>query len=177
MNNALYLGLILNIVAYLACCGLVFNSKTWGTIRSMFIITYLSMVIWGFGYLFAGSQLTSNPFILWPFLETIQIVTWSSLLLAIIDSKQNKLGEFLRNKYVLIIFAAAIIFNLTLNFSYLSPDTKFKLLISGGLLGSIVQLILLEQIYRNAADQKWAYKPLILGLATINIFHLICNTV
>jgi len=170
---ALYSGLLLTAISYFICGGLVFNSKARGTVRSMFICTYLSMVLWSVGYLFAGASLSPDPFILWPFLETVQVVVWTLLLLAIIDSRLSRLSQFLKNKYVIFLIICAITLNLTLNFTYLSPIDKFKLMVSAALLGSIIQLILLEQIYRNADEDKWAYKPLILGLASLNIFHMI----
>ena len=173
MDIALNFGLILTVVAYLSCAALVLNSKAWGTIRTMFIVTYLAMAAWGLGYLVIDSPSTTSRFILWPLLETMQIVTWPMLLLAIIDSKQNKLKAFLTNKYIVFLIGGAIAFNLILALQYVSVADKFKLLISVELLAAIIQLILVEQIYRNAGKQKWAYKPLVLGLATINIFHLI----
>ena len=171
MDVALNIGLTLTLIAYLACAALVINSKAWGTIRTMFIVTYLAMAVWGLGYLFIDTG--PHRFFLIPLLETLPMFTWPLLLLAIIDSKQNKLKAFLTSKYTLFLLGAAVVFNLFLALPLFAATDRFKILISAELLASIMQLILTEQIYRNAGKQKWAYKPLVLGLATINIFHLI----
>lgn len=173
MDFALYIGLTLVVVTYLLSTALVFTSKATGTIRTLFIVTFLSTALWGGGYLAASSFLISNPFVIWPFLETLVAAVWVLLLLAILDTSKSRLIEFCKTKYALTVILSATAFICLLNFSPIDQGTKFKLLVSANLLAAIIQLILLEQIYRSSGGDKWGYKPLVLGLTCINIYHLI----
>lgn len=173
MDIALYFGLVAVIITYLLSAALVFTSKTTGTLKTLFFTTFLATALWGGGYLLATTTFTSNPFIIWPFLETILIVAWTLLLLAMLDTSKSRIRDFLATRYVIAIILAATLFNFFITYAPIDGTTKFKLLISVNLLGAIVQLILLEQVYRSAGQEKWGYKPLILGLACVNIYHIV----
>lgn len=173
MNIVLYIGFALVSFFYLASSALVFTSKAKGSLRAIFLITFLSTSIWGAASLFAATMLTRNPFLVWPLLESLFMTTWTLLLLAMLDTSTKDFLSFIKQKYSLTVIAAAVLFNLAFLFLNMSPELKFKLLVSASLLTAIVQLILLEQIYRAATNERWGYKPFILGLASVNIYHLV----
>ncbi|MBU2883742.1 PEP-CTERM system histidine kinase PrsK [Psychrosphaera sp. B3R10] len=173
MNIVLYIGFALVCFFYLASSALIFTSKAKGTLRTVFLVTFLGTSAWGAASLFAATMLTRNPFLVWPLLESLFMTTWTLLLLAMLDTSTKNFFCFLKQKYSITVIVAAILFNLAFAFLGLSPELKFKLLVSASLLTAIIQLILLEQIYRAAHNDRWGYRPFILGLASVNIYHLI----
>lgn len=172
MEIAYFIGLTLCLLGYLTNAALLFGSRAKGPVRSIFLLTYITMVIWVIGYAL-GASVSSSPFFISPLLESFQIAMWTLLLLAILDSQHEKISSFIRGKFVLTIGFLVVIFNMAIFSPLLSPALELQIIIGASLLGSIIQLILIEQIYRSAGDNKWAYKPLVLGLAMVNIFHLV----
>ncbi len=172
MEIAYFIGLSLCLIGYLSTSALLFGSNAKGPLRAVFLITYVMMIVWSVGYAL-GAAFSSSPFFISPFLESLQIGMWSLLLLSILDNQPISMSKKLRSKYVLTIIFLIVIFNFAIFSPFFDEAMELRLVIGGGLLGSIIQLILIEQIYRSAGEQKWAYKPLVLGLAMVNIFHLI----
>jgi putative PEP-CTERM system histidine kinase len=132
----------------------------------------LTMIMWAGGYALTA-VFTSYTFFMSPFLESLQIGVWTLLLLAILDNQNIPISKYLRSKFVLAIATMVVAFNAAIFSPFLTHDQELKLIIGVSLLGCIIQLILLEQIYRSSGENKWGYKPLVLGLAMVNIFHLI----
>ncbi len=165
------LGLSLVVLAYLVCGALTFNSKAKGRVRSTFIVSYLGVVLWALGYLFIQQGEDFVQFI--PLLEFIFIGSWLLLLLAIMDDRHQKFRDFILSKYPLTLFLglSALVFLYSQNI--MTTDLRFKILIGTELLASIAGLLLLEQVYRSSAQEKWSFKPLVLGLSAANIFQLV----
>ncbi|MDA8621521.1 PEP-CTERM system histidine kinase PrsK [Psychrosphaera sp.] len=172
MEIAYFIGLTLCLIGFLSNSALLFGSNAKGPLRAVFLITYVMMIVWSLGYAL-GAAFSQSTFFVSPLLESLQIGMWSLLLLSILDNQPTSMTKMLRSKYVLTIVFLIIIFNFAIFSPFFDQAMELRLVIAGSLLGSIIQLILIEQIYRNAGDQKWAYKPLVLGLAMVNIFHLI----
>lgn len=166
-------GLVLCALGYLANSALVFNSQAKGVVRSMFIMTFVAMLVWSVGYLVFWVASDSTIISVSPLLESIQLGIWTLLLLAILDAQKVKTSRFLKGKYALTITFVILIFNFAIVSPFFDQASRLQLMIAASLLGCIIQLILIEQIYRAAGDDKWAYKPLVLGLAMVNIFHLV----
>lgn len=173
MGIAYLIGLLLCFLGYLGNTGLVFSSRAKGLVKSMFIITYIVMIIWPLGYAASFVFAPEPQFIMSPVLESLQLGAWTLLLLTILDSQKVDIGRFLKSKFVLTILFIVLIFNFAVIAPFIEGHNKLQLMIVASLAGSIIQLILIEQVYRSSGHEKWAYKPLVLGLAMVNIFHLI----
>lgn len=173
MDVVYNIGLFLVTIAYLACAGLTLSSKAKGTIRTTFIITYVSMIFWSGSYLYASLQTGGKHGFMWPAMESVFIGSLLLLLLAILDTSLHRFRDFIKSKYVIALLIGFVAFNIVISSAFITPENKFKLLITAELLASILGLILLEQIYRHAKQDNWAYKPMVLGLASIFIYHLV----
>ena len=139
----------------------------------MFIITFVVMIVWTLGYSVNWLFASEPHFILSPVLESLQLGAWTLLLLTILDSQKVDVGRFIKSKFVLTILFVLLIFNFAVIAPFIGSEYKMQFMIGASLAGSIIQLILIEQVYRSSGKEKWAYKPLVLGLAMVNIFHLI----
>lgn len=173
MNTIFLIGLILCCLTYLLSSALIFSSKAQGHIRSSFVFTFLAMVMWSGCYAIIYNLSNGSIYAISPILESTLAFVWLALLLAINLSNIKTIRAFIFSKYSLTLIFGFLIINLLLSTNLLMPDEQFKLTIVISLLSSILQLILLEQIYRHSGEQNWGFKPLVLGLAAVNIFNLV----
>jgi putative PEP-CTERM system histidine kinase len=87
-------------------------------------------------------------------------------LLSALNAKSQNLPQFFGSRTVWFLSLVLIIWFMLCTSSWLTANIIF----TGSLVLGVLQLALLEAMYRKAADNRWQYKPLVLSLSVPLLF-------
>lgn len=99
-------------------------------------------------------------------LDSIRLWVWTLFLSACLNNQFTSLGQLLRRPIPLIMTVlptSAIIISIYKPFS---PSVQYLVFT----LVTVQMLVVLEQVFRQAGEQKWAYKPLVIYLGALTTF-------
>lgn len=172
-NLLMAIGYGLSAVGYTLLLLLLFTVRKTGLAKQLLVIASTATLLWSLAnsqLLFAYSSL--EQFILY---DNLRQLFWLLFLAACLK------GNF-ANLYVLLSrpltwFIVALPLAALIAPALLQIDARYQVMLSTVI--ALEALLLLELIYRQSADNRWAYKPLVLYVGGVNLldFVLYANAV
>ncbi|MAD74830.1 MAG: PEP-CTERM system histidine kinase PrsK [Rheinheimera sp.] len=169
MDNMLSFGLdkigfVLAAVAYLFFFGLLLTTKVTNLPKYLLLALSFTSFCWAVFYSWSSAlpftSLSSH---------VIEITKNGMLLLflfAALSQASNTLSQFIRQPHVYGLLICLISWGVISSSSLLSASNMF----TGNLAICILQLALLEALYRRSGEAKWQYKPLVLALTITTLY-------
>lgn len=161
------IGFALAALAYGILSLLILTTRTNNVPKQLLLAFTVSSLLWAFWY---ATTLAT------PYAEPIsKVLEWLRQLLLILFllaalQPQSGITQFLLKPHTLLTLLLGVIW---LSFALLLPASN-SLLYTGSLAFCVVQLALLEALYRKASDaEKWQYKPLIIALGAAAVFDFV----
>ena len=135
--------------------------------RILLLCWSLTAVLWA-GYYFLTAALPySNAISL--ALELVRSLFLLLFLFTVLGSERQTLTSFVQSKAVLVTIVGISGWFLLCQAQLVSPHIVF----TGSLALCILQLALIEALYRKAGENKWQYKPLVLSLGVCQLFDFV----
>lgn len=135
--------------------------------RSLLLAWSLFNTIWAAYYMLTGFAPYNTPVSL--LLELSRSLVLLLFLLAALGSAEQSLVLLLKKRSVQLLILVISCWGLL---SYLQL-ISMNLIFTGSLAICILQLALLETMYRKAAANRWQYKPLVLGITVCALFDFV----
>ncbi|WP_100643074.1 XrtA/PEP-CTERM system histidine kinase PrsK [Alteromonas facilis] len=146
---------------------LLFTVRKAGLAKYLLILSTLATVLWSAAHLpIVGGDLTLDRLL---FIDSGKQWIWLLFLAAFLRNNFTSLWSVLSRPVTWAILALPTAAIVLPEFGVLSMTWRF-------LLQTIIALevlILLEQVYRQAGEHQWAFKPLVLYLGVINLFEFV----
>ncbi|MDX3772857.1 PEP-CTERM system histidine kinase PrsK [Chromatiaceae bacterium AAb-1] len=161
------IGFSVAAAAYLLFFLLILATKTRNLPKYLLLALAVITVCWAAYYIWSAQAPYLSPASY--VIENARNTVLMLFLLATLSHNALPVRQFIRSKATLSVIAAMLLWTLICNIAVLSPNLIF----TGNLLICIVQLALLETMYRRAADSRWQYKPLVLGLIICTSFDFV----
>lgn len=169
MDNILSIGLdqigfILAAVAYLFFFGLLLTTKVHNLPKYLLIALSVTSFCWAAYYSWSAAL----PFttIGTHLIENSKNVMLLLFLLAALSPADKTLSQFCRLPAVYGLVVAICCWTIISSSGLLSASNIY----TGNLAVCILQLALLEALYRRSGDVKWQYKPLVLALTITTLY-------
>jgi putative PEP-CTERM system histidine kinase len=124
-------------------------------------------VIWAGYYLFSTALPYSNALTI--LLELGRTLILLLFLITVLGPQQQGIKHLLQSKPALALSAGIALWYLLCYWQLISANIIF----TGSLALCILQLALLEALYRKAGDNKWQYKPLVLSISVCLVFDFV----
>ncbi|KKO49328.1 histidine kinase [Arsukibacterium sp. MJ3] len=157
-------GFILAAVAYLFFVGLLLATRVSNLPKHLLIALSVVSICWAVYYSwFATLPYTSTSSHI---IENSKSTILLLFLLAALSKANNTVGQFLRQPYVFGLLIAMLSWVIISASNLLSASNIF----TGNLAICVLQLALLEALYRRSGEAKWQYKPLVLALTVTTLF-------
>ncbi len=161
------IGFILSTFGYSSLLLLLFTVRKPGLAKYLLILATAATAVWSLSHvtMLFGSIEISNLFLH----DTLKQTVWLVFLLACIRDDFSSIRQVLVKPIALVMLIVpvlSVVLPLTI-----SLDIKWLFL--GQTVIALQVLVMLELIYRQAGDSKWAYKPLILFLGATNLFEFV----
>ena len=135
--------------------------------RLLLLCWSLLTLIWA-GYYFLSDALPyNNAFSI--LLELSRTLILLLFLISVLGPQQQRLLHLLQSRAALVLCISLLVWYLLCYWQLISANIIF----TGSLALCIIQLALLEALYRKAGDNKWQYKPLVLSLSVCLTFDFI----
>ncbi|WP_213999948.1 XrtA/PEP-CTERM system histidine kinase PrsK [Arsukibacterium sp.] len=169
MDNFLSIGLdkigfILAAVAYLFFFGLLLTTKVSNLPKYLLLALSVTCVGWASYYSWSAAlpftTLSSH------LIENSKNAILLLFLFAALSQANKTVSQFFRQPHVYGLLIAIGSWTLLSSTSLLSASNIF----TGNLAISILQLALLEALYRRSGEAKWQYKPLVLALTVTTLY-------
>lgn len=161
------IGFSIATVGYLLLLLLLFTIRKKTTATYFLIGAVVSTIIWSLQYnlwLFPGHSL-ERYFIF----ETIKQTSWLVFLCAAIHNQSGKFFGLLRQRSTLI----ALILPLLALLGIVMPNMPVAWLFVLQTILALLMLFFIEVLIRQAGEQRWAFKPLVLYLGVISVFDFV----
>ncbi|WP_372626973.1 XrtA/PEP-CTERM system histidine kinase PrsK [Arsukibacterium sp.] len=169
MDNMLSFGLdkigfVLAAVAYLFFFGLLLTTKVTNLPKYLLLALSFTSFCWAVFY----SWSSALPFTSLPshIIENTKNGMLLLFLFAALSQAGNTLSQFIRQPHVYGLLICLISWSVVSTSSLLSASNMF----TGNLAICILQLALLEALYRRSGEAKWQYKPLVLALTITTLY-------
>ncbi|MDX1538486.1 XrtA/PEP-CTERM system histidine kinase PrsK [Arsukibacterium sp.] len=169
MDNLLSFGLdkigfILAAVAYLFFFGLLLTTQVRNNPKYLLLALSVTSFCWAGYYSWSAALPFTTPGS--HIIENSKNAMLLLFLLAALSSAGKTLSQFFRLPHVYGLLIAISGWTLVSASSLLSASNVF----TGNLAICILQLALLEALYRRSGDAKWQYKPLVLALTVTTLY-------
>ncbi len=165
------IGFYLSALGYLAFWGLLLTVRTSSVQKHMLSILIIFNVLWSLVHADSSTIpiISSSSFAV----ETIQKIIMLLFLFAAYGDSTLSIRQFCSNPKVGIALSSVVIW-LTVS---LLTNLDVQIRVIGTLLLVIVLLAMIEGIYRKSAQQRWAFKPLIVafGVCLLIDFYLLAE--
>ncbi|MGI5308939.1 XrtA/PEP-CTERM system histidine kinase PrsK [Rheinheimera sp. WS51] len=135
--------------------------------RSLILLWSFISTLWASYYLFTGAAPYSNPFS--ASLELFRNYFLILFLLSSLAQNELQLKQFWQKRHVQVLTLVMVGSIVICSGQWVSA----YLIFTGSLVLCVIQLALLETIYRRAQSNKWQYKPLVLSLTICVLFDFI----
>jgi len=135
--------------------------------RVMLLCWSLTTTFWALFYFFTAANPYSNSFSL--ALELARPMFLLIFLFSVLGSAKQNLSSLLQSKMVLTTVGGISAWYFICQAQLVSAHIIF----TGSLALCILQLALIEALYRKAGDNKWQYKPLVLSLGVCQLFDFV----
>ena len=169
MDNVLSFGLdkigfVLAAVAYLFFFGLLLTTKVTNLPKYLLLGLSVASFCWAAYYSWTAAlpftTLSSH------LLENSKNAMLLLFLLAALSRANNNASQFIRQPHVYSLLLVIGSWTFISSGTVLSASNMF----TGNLAICILQLALLEALYRRSGDAKWQYKPLVLALTITTLY-------
>ena len=169
MDNILSFGLdkagfVLAAVAYLFFFGLLLTTKVSNLPKYLLLALSFTSFCWAVFYSWTSAlpftSLSSH------IIENTKNVMLLLFLLAALSKANNSFSQFICQPRVFGLLILFICWSAISGSSLLSASNVF----TGNLAICILQLALLEALYRRSGEAKWQYKPLVLALTITTLY-------
>jgi putative PEP-CTERM system histidine kinase len=124
-------------------------------------------VSWALYYLFSAALPYSNALSI--LLELGRALLLILFLITVLGPQQQGIRQLVFNRSAQLISVSIIMWYLLCYWQLISANIIF----TGSLALCILQLALLEALYRKAGDNKWQYKPLVLSISVCLVFDFV----
>ena len=134
----------------------------------------LLLLAWSLGSLAWALYYSLNQNVPYSTLTSLGLELGRSLLLLLfllsaLGTHNQNLQQFITTRTVWLLSLALLLWFMLCASSWLTANLIF----TGSLVLGVLQLALLEAMYRKAADNRWQYKPLILSLSVPLLFDFV----
>ncbi len=158
------IGFILAAIAYLFFFGLILTTQVSNLPKHLLLALSVVTTCWAAYYSWSAALpfTTVSSHIIENSKSTILIL----FLLAALSKANNTLWNFMRQPYIVGFLIAIVGWVIISSSNMLSASNIF----TGNIAICILQLALLEALYRRSGDAKWQYKPLVLALTITTLY-------
>jgi putative PEP-CTERM system histidine kinase len=161
------LGYAIAALGYFALLLLLFTGRTTGLAKYLLVAATLTTCLWALSNIrLLGWQTQNSHFFV---ADAVRQWIWVLFLAACLRSDFSSFKEILFRPITLsflILPTVAIINGATSVLPYLWQYSMHTLI-------ALQMLIVLELVYRQAGEQKWAYKPLVMFLGGLSLFDFV----
>ncbi|SNY51682.1 putative PEP-CTERM system histidine kinase [Arsukibacterium tuosuense] len=158
------IGFILAAIAYLFFFGLLLTTKVSNLPKYLLLALSIASFCWAVYYSWSAAlpftTLSSH------LIENSKNAMLLMFLLAALSPANNTVGKFFRRHHVYGLLIAICSWTFVSSSGLLSASNIF----TGNLAICILQLALLEALYRRSGDAKWQYKPLVMALTITTLY-------
>ncbi|MEP4888613.1 MAG: XrtA/PEP-CTERM system histidine kinase PrsK [Aliiglaciecola sp.] len=161
------LGFGLGVISYSLLLLLLFTVRKAGLVKYLLILATAGTAVWcllHINFLFGPVEI-KNLF-LW---DAIKQSIWLIFLLACIKDDFRSLKDVLMRPFSIVMLSVPVA-SIILPF-FVPIDVSWQFLALTII--SLEVLVILELLYRQAGENKWAYKPLVLFLGATNLFEFV----
>ncbi|WJG08625.1 XrtA/PEP-CTERM system histidine kinase PrsK [Aliiglaciecola sp. LCG003] len=161
------LGFALSTISYGLLLLLLFTVRKAGLAKYLLILATAATSLWSLSHINAlFGPVIINQLLLF---DTCKQLIWLVFLLSCIKNDFYNLKEVIARPFSMLMLAIPLI-AIGLPF-FLQLDITWRFLLQTVI--ALQLLVMLELIYRQAGEHKWAYKPLILYLGATNLFEFV----
>ncbi|TRY31837.1 XrtA/PEP-CTERM system histidine kinase PrsK [Aliiglaciecola sp. M165] len=161
------LGFALSAVSYSLLLLLLFTVRKSGLAKYLLILATAGTACWSLFHInmLFGAINLHNLLVF----DTFKQLIWLVFLLSCIKNDFRSLKQVLASPFSLIMIAIPVA-SIALSYTVVMP-VSWSFVIQTVI--ALQVLVMLELIYRQAGEHKWAYKPLILYLGATNLFEFV----
>jgi len=158
------IGYGLTAAGYLALVLLLLVVRKTGLARNLLLAATTITCLWSVAHISVLAWVTDLS--QYAQLDSIRLWIWTLFLSACLQNKFSSIGQLLSQPIPLIMTllpTAAIVISI---YNPFTPSIQYLIFT----LVTVQMLVVLEQVFRQAGDQKWAYKPLVIYLGALTTF-------
>lgn len=160
-------GFALAAIATLFFFLLTLATKSKNLPRTLLLVWALISTLWASFYLLTDAAPYANNLSVW--LELSRNFVLILFLLSSLAQNELHFKQFWQKRHVQLFTLSMLSWTIICSWQLVSAYIIF----TGSLVLCVIQLALLETIYRRANHNKWQYKPLVLGFTICVIFDFI----
>jgi putative PEP-CTERM system histidine kinase len=161
------IGYGLNAAGYVVLLLLLLTTRQSGVAKQLLIMALVSTVLWSLSFVTSlWGELTAGKLYL---ADTGKQMAWLFFLASCVSSEFNTIWQVLKRPQTLAILAVPLAV-LAAPYIFLLDVSWFALLQT---VLTLEILILLELVYRQAGDQQWTFKPLVLFLGAAQLYEFV----
>lgn len=158
------IGYGLTALGYLCLVFLMLVVRKKGLAKLLLITATLVTIGWAVLQIQSLGLLTNNR--QYALIDALRLWIWTLFLAACLQNQFSSLWALLKRPITLTILVMPTISILVITLLPIASNLKHLALT----LTTIQMLVILEQVYRQSAKQKWEYKPLVIYLASLSTF-------
>ncbi|AXR07510.1 XrtA/PEP-CTERM system histidine kinase PrsK [Salinimonas sediminis] len=161
------IGYGMNALGYLVLLLLLFTVRKAGLAKYLLVLAALVTFGWSVGYVTAVFGPISMQYLLTA--DALKLLVWLLFLASCLRNDFTTIWDVLRRPATTVILAPALFTLIAPLILPFKPSTHFLLMT----ILSLEVLLLLEVLYRQANQDRWAYKPLVIYLGAIHLFEFV----
>lgn len=158
------IGYGLSAIGYLALVFLLFVGRKQGLAKYLLIAATIVTCLWSVVQIPSLALITSIGY--YTLLDSIRLWIWTLFLAACLQNQFSSLWALLSRPVTLFILIAPTT-SIVISSVYSVGSNIQHLVLT---LVAIQMLVIVEQVYRQSAEKKWEYKPLVIYLASLTTF-------
>lgn len=161
------IGYFMNALGYLVLMLLLFTVRKAGLAKHLLVLASVVTFCWSAGFVTSLFGPISMRYLLTA--DTVKLLVWLLFLASCLRNDFTSLFSVLQRPATLFILAPPVAVLATGFLFPMSTSTYFLLLT----LLSLEVLVLLEVLYRQAGEERWAFKPLVIYLGATHLFEFV----
>ena len=161
------IGYALNGGAYLILLLLLFTVRKSGLAKHLLVLASLTTMLWSFGHVTLLTGDLSVDYIVSA--DAVKQFVWLLFIAGCLQQNFTDLWQVIRRPATLFILSVPTATFVLPHFFYISGTWLYLM----HTVLALEVLILLEVVYRQAGEQKWAIKPLVLYLGATNLLEFV----
>ncbi|WP_189408040.1 XrtA/PEP-CTERM system histidine kinase PrsK [Alteromonas halophila] len=161
------IGYGLNGLAYLTLLLLLLTDRKAGLAKHLLILASLATLVWSLSLITSlfGSLSVSRLLLA----DAAKQLVWLLFIASCLQDDFTDIWQVLKRPATLFVVLPCLAALLIPQFIAVSPTLRFL----GHTVLALEALVLLEVMYRQSGDNKWAYKPLVQYLGAIHLFEFV----
>lgn len=161
------IGYGVNAVAYLLLLLLLFTVRKSGLAKHLLVLATMATMVWSLSFVTEIFGTVSGHHLIMA--DTLKQMIWLLFIAGCLQDDFSTLWDVLRRPATLVILTPPAIALLLPALVVIPANWLFLALT----VLSLEVLILLEVMYRQAGENQWAYKPLVLYLGAMHLFEFV----